>query len=229
EPQQLLITQYSLSWPMTIDAVLPQRPTYDPYYSSPSVGARRGRLVAYIDGNHNDQLDFTPIDADAFTDRLVGYTAGNEIHYYTTVDTFSQNVYVPNAGPTDVPVDQPLELLARAELAQSCNLLLDWEPYTAYVSVFGPIPLDPNERGPWDFEASSDAPCPSNAVPADTGEISCDAGPQQWHAMSVATTSAFIASTCGMVTRVCEGSLTAADPCPCDSTKYFCTQYEGGL
>ncbi|MEP6861062.1 MAG: hypothetical protein ABJE66_10600 [Deltaproteobacteria bacterium] len=229
EPQQLVITQHSLSWPMTIDAIVPERPTYDPYWSSPSVGYRPGRLIAYIDGNHDDELDFTPIDANDFTDRIIAYASGTTINYYTTVDVFAQNVQVPNVGPTDMPIDQPLELLQRTDLAESCNLLADWEPYTAYESVFGGIPLDANQRGPWDFEAASDSPCPGNVAPAQTAEVSCDAGASQWHAQEVAQTSTFIAQTCGKVMRVCEGGDSTPSPCPCDATRYYCTQYEGGL
>ncbi|MFT3698780.1 MAG: hypothetical protein QM831_36880 [Kofleriaceae bacterium] len=229
EPQQVRITSHSLSWPMTIEAVIPEAPTYDNYYSSPSVGARPGRLVAYIDDNHDDQLDFTPITAAAFSDRLIAYSTGTSIVYYTTVDSFAQSVNIQNVGPTERTIDQPMELLAHTDATQSCNLLADWEPHSAYAATFAGIPLDPNDGGPWDREAASDAPCPGNVAPADATAFSCDAGFYDWHAEAFAQPSAFISSTCGAVSRVCRGGGAEPSPCPCDTGMYQCTMYEGGL
>lgn len=227
ETQQLLITKHSLSWPMTFEARILEAPTYDPYWSAPTVGFRWGWVVAYTDDNHNDKLDFTPVDADHFTDRIVGYTVDEQIHYYTTVDKLTQ---CTNFYGTDSDIGSPLTLQAHAEPVQSCHLLLDWRPYFEYAHVFGGStpPPDPGP-GPWDEDASNDANCPGNIVPDFTTEISCDAGPAQWHALATAQTSAFIASTCGDVVRVCEGYDGPAPPCPCDPMKYYCTEYEGGL
>jgi hypothetical protein len=234
EPQELLITQFSLTWPVSFEAILTDPPSYDPYYSAPTVGARPGRLVAYLDDNHNGRLDFTRIDASAFTDRIVGYATGNTIMHYSTVNVIAQQVYTPNVGPTDVDISTPITLPARASLRQSCHLLEDWQPHFAYASVFGGIPLDPNDpsEGPWDYEAASDAICPNNELPADTDVISCDAPPYQYHAEAIAQTSPFIAQTCGQVSRVCEiwhDDPNAPSLCPCDPSLYGCVDYEGGL
>lgn len=225
EPQELVITQFSLSWPVTFQAILKTPPTYDPFYSADTVGARPGRLVAYLDDNHNGKLDFTSIDANHFTDRLIGYTTGNTIMHYTTVGMITQQVYVSNVGNVDVDISAPITLLQRDSPRQSCHLLADWEPHFAYASVFGAIPLDPSEpgQGPWDYESAADAHCPNDALPADTSLVSCDG-----HAEAIADTSPFIAQTCGTVSRVCE--VPWSEPlCPCDGKPYGCVDYEGGL
>lgn len=234
EMQQLLITKHSLSWPVTFEARMLERPTYDPYWSSPQVGFRYGWVVAYVDDNHNDTLDFTPIDSDHFTDRIVGFTLDDQIHYYTTVDQLTQCTDIYG---TDSDISTPLTLQAHAAPAESCHLLADWRPYFEYAHVFGGSGPGPDPGpGPWDWDAASDAPCPANLVPDGTSEISCDipAPAYQFHAMAFAQTSAFISQTCGMVERVCEGwrmdpNAPGPWPCPCDSTKYYCTDSEGGL
>lgn len=235
EPQQLVVAAHTLSWPMHVELALPARPSYDPYYSQPSVGARAGRLVAYLDDNHNGKLDFTPINATQFTDRIIGFNAGDLVDYYTTVDVFAVSQYEPNVGLVDHDIATPLTIYQRTAPQYGCNLLEGWQPYAAYARGFGGfLGSDDPAQGPWDWEASFDPPCPDNLVPALTTEISCDAPQYQFHALETATPSSFIAQTCGRVTRVCEGwrqdpNAPGPWPCPCDSSKYYCTQYEGGL
>lgn len=227
EPQELLIENHSLSWPLHMTALLTETPPYDPYWSAPTVGARPGLLVAYVDGNGNGKLDFTPVTADAFIDRLIAYRPDTRIIHYSTVNVVAQSVYVSNVGYQDIDLGAPITLLDRSQLSQSCNLLADWRPYSAYLAVFGGISIDPNDIsiGPWDSEAEGDSPCPNNMIPPLTTEIACDG-----HALEEATTSAFISQTCGSIIRVCQ-FLPYMEPggCTCDSTKYYCTDYEGGL
>jgi hypothetical protein len=226
EPQELLIKSHSLSWPLHVEAVIEQMPTYDPFYSSPTVGARPGRLVAYVDGDNNGRLDFTSITADSFTDRLIAYTPGTTINHYSTVDVLAQNIHVQNMI-SEADISTPMTLLERDELPQSCNLLEDWRTRDAYWRVFRWPSADPNDIawGPWDYEAEGDSPCPGNMIPPLTTAVSCDG-----HALESTTPSAFIATTCGGIIRVCQFTpWMAPGNCTCDSTKYYCTDYEGGL
>lgn len=123
----------------------------------------------------------------------------------------------------------------RTDAQYSCNLLDGWEPYTAYARGFGGfLGSDDPQQGPWDWEATFDPPCPDNLLPPQTTEISCDSPEYQFHALESTTPSPFIAQTCGRISRVCEGwrhdpNTPGPWPCPCDSRKYYCTQYEGGL
>jgi hypothetical protein len=226
EAQELLIKSHTLSWPLHVEAVIEEMPTYDPFYSSPTVGARPGRLVAYVDDNDNGRLDFTPITASQFADRLIAYTPGTTINHYSTVDVLGQNVHVWNSI-TEEDISTPITLFERDEPRQSCNLLEDWRPRDAYQRVFGGGPPDPNDPawGPWDMEAEGDSPCPGNTIPPLTTEVSCDG-----HALESTTPSAFIGTTCGSVIRVCQFTpWMEPGNCTCDSTKYYCTDYEGGL
>ena len=123
---------------------------------------------------------------------------------------------------TDSDIASPLTLQAHADPADSCHLLEDWRPYFEYLHVFG--------------GSGCAAACPGNVVPAQTAEISCDipAPAYPFHALAIAQTSSFIAQTCGMVIRACEGWRTDPNapgpwPCPCDSSKYDCTDSEGQL
>ena len=237
EPQELLVVNHSLSWPLHIEAELTEPPPYDPFYSAPTVGSRPGMLVAYLDDNANGHLDFTPVTAGAFVDRLIAYRPDTRIVHYSTVDVIAQSVYVSNVGLQDVDVSTPITLLARAEPRQSCHLLADWRPYFAYQRVFGGIPIDQNEAsvGPWDYEAEGDSPCPGGVAPDDTDAVSCDEAPlYAFHAKAIAQTSSFISQTCGQVMRVCQvrrANPNAPGPwlCPCDPSLYTCVPYEGGL
>lgn len=223
EAQELFVAGHSLSWPVHYDLAVTEKPTYDPYWSSAYVGFRWGTVVAYLDDNANGRLDWTPVTGSAFVDRIVGYNPMARYVYYSTVDVYSYNP----ENIMDMDVATPVTLFDRSEPRESCNLLEDWEPYTAYRAVFGPIQIDPREpgHGPWDMEASTDAPCPGNMIPALTTEISCDG-----HALETAHASTFIAQTCGQVVRVCQFTpYMEPGNCTCDETKYYCTAYEGGL
>jgi hypothetical protein len=237
EPQELLIASHSLSWPMAIEAALTEPPTYDPYWSSPGVGTRPGMLVAYVDQNGNDQLDFTPVTASAFSDRIIAYAAGTRIIHYSTVNVVGQQVQERDIGIIERPIETPIVLPQRSELRRSCHMLEDYRPYFAYQEVFNGIALDPNDPslGPWDLESASDAPCPNGVVPPMATMLACGGEPSYgFHAKEVAQTSPFIASTCGQVMRICQVRRSDPNapgpwPCPCDPMKYACTDYEGGL
>jgi hypothetical protein len=230
EPQELFITQHSLSWPLTIDALLTERPTYDPYWSADTVGVRPGRLIAYVDGNGNGKLDFTDITANAFTDRMLAYSIWNQVHYYTTVDSFSQQIDAWN-DHREVDAATPVELYDRSSPKESCHLLADWRTFEEYAQPLQGQYNDPNDphHGPWEGDVYLQIPCPGGTMPADTTAVSCDyvAPSYAYDAEATADASPFIMQTCGQPVRVCyvrreDPSAPGPWPCPCDSTMYTC-------
>jgi hypothetical protein len=185
-------------------------------------GRASGRLLAYHDLNHNQQLDFTSVTGAAFTDELVAFDPDFKITY---------NDQIAGQATFDFGGSTTVTLYGDASPRLSCGLL-DWIPRAEFEAGRHLAGHDLNV-GPWREEIlyNFTAECPDAAPPAPTTGLLCDLPtevPQQYTASFTTKPSDFVANTCGSVMRTCQrsypqGTPTPAGwPCPCDPAKYTC-------
>lgn len=222
EPQELFISSHTVVPPLRYQLGALQPPPYDAFFNSPSVGVRFGSLVAYLDRNANGRLDFTPVDAPDFVDRIVAFHPFLRAAYFTTVDVWSLRIGDTEWTDEDSDATTPVTLRPRSEPRHSCALLEDWETEDTGI--------DWTDPGPWDHEMWQNAPCPGNELPELACGVDCF-GEHGFQALeSIVAPSPFIAQTCGRLLRQCMSRGDARPPsypCPCDPnvTSYLCEEF----
>jgi hypothetical protein len=188
-------------------------------------------VVAYRDVDHDGRLDLTPPTADAFVDELVAYNSHVVVSYADAVGagpgTFTLEISDDAYADTEVkPIDTPISLTVTTDPADSCYLL------------DGNVTLQPKGVKPWWAHTVFECPDALSAPPEATS-LSCHSAPDPATSTGVdyfgaswaLPTSAFIAETCGYISKTCFGYHDPLDPtpdswpCPCDGTVAGCMDY----
>jgi hypothetical protein len=181
-------------------------------------------IVAYRDRNRNEELDFTPVDADGFVDELIA-VHGDEALIYLADPRPSLVLYNPERGWADLST--PITLYGVEDPETNCHLL-EWLPRSMFTSVRSV----PGTMAPWPIDPPLE--CPEALPPTATTEISCTLYPNETRYVAAWSTqpSEFVQATCGAVMRACTRTLRADElqprgwPCPCDpeqpAAQYVC-------
>ena len=188
-------------------------------------GPVTGRIIAYHDLNHNQQLDFASITDTAFTDQVVAFDP-DLVVTYNEIDGDGSITLAEAGNPVST-----ITLYGSTAPSLTCSLL-DWIPRSEFEAGRHSFEHDLNV-GPWREEIIYylTATCPDNVPPPTTTNLSCDVPatvPHLFDASYTTQPSDFIANTCGPLMRVCQGSYAQNAspppgwPCPCDPTKYTC-------
>jgi hypothetical protein len=230
-PQEVEVVSITPTWPAQFELAITDPPPAGAMHFQ--IGYSQARLVAYRDLNGNGQLDWTPVTADAFVDRVVAYNPGLVLWYF---DDGGLKLMLPGSGDLLDPTT-PITMLERSALRASCHLL-DWMPRSAFEAGKHSYP-DPDEgdQGPWDHEGAVE--CPGGQPPADVTHLACDETPgpgdYQFWASWTTQTSEFVSSVCGPVMRICwtnrpDPSVGGPWPCPCDAqTQATCGRWQSDL
>lgn len=223
--QEVEVISMTHTWPIQFELAITELP---PPGVAVSAGSSRAWLVAYRDLNGNGQLDWTPVTANAFVDRIVAFHPQLVLFYF---DTLGLRLILP--GTTElVDPSTPITMLDRTALRSSCELL-EWMPRFAFEEAKQSSPApDDGDLGP-----ASEAPvdCPGGQPPPETTHLACAGDPwfadREFLASWTTETSELIASVCGPVMRTCWGyrpdpTVGGPWPCPCSSqTQATCGQH----
>lgn len=230
--QDVAIVHMSDTWPPEFELAITEPPPAGAVHWQ--LGYSQAKFVAYLDNNHNGKLDWTSIDAAAFNDEIIAYHPHLNLVYE---DNGGLKLITPDSNGELVDASTPIKLLERSTPRDSCHLL-DWTPRFAFEASRHSYPNpEEGDQGPWDNQAFPK--CVTNVPPAGAS-VACQpefgmpmypVNQYQYFTSWTTAPSAFIANTCGGVMRFCEGyrpdpSVGGDWPCPCDSTKYSCVDYQ---
>ncbi|HLL20775.1 MAG TPA: hypothetical protein VK427_01530 [Kofleriaceae bacterium] len=220
--QNVEIVRAGTSWPLELELAITEPP---PAGAVNYGGYSQAKFVAYVDRDGNGQLDWTPVDAAAFTDEIVAYHPQLYLWFF---DDGALKLMMPGSSALVEP-STPVTLLDRSDLRSSCHLL-EWTPRFAFESQRHIHDASNRDQGPWVRE---DFPTCRFDVPPTGATVACQPGFDMfaYYTSWTTPTSTFIAETCGPVMRFCRGEQTDPPdggdwPCPCDPTKYRCVDYQ---